>query len=349
MEIQEESGKKNKIIGRVVLIAVLLIGIIWGFVKYREAQRFESTDDAQLESDITPLSPRVSGYVDKVYFTDNQLVKKGDTLLKLNDGDYQIKVEMAQAALENAKANLDVAKANAVSTQESGGSSQFKIDEIKIRVANAQKEFDRYQKMLAGNAATEQQFEKVKTEKETLEKQLKVAQQQLKESNSKTTGANEQIKVAESNVKQKQSDLDFAKLQLSYTVVIAPFDGIVSKKNAVLGQLIQGGQAICSIIANENVWVVANFKETQMSKMKEGQEVEVEVDALQGEKVKGHIISFFSATGSKFSLLPPDNASGNYVKVVQRIPVKIVLDKNTASYKKLKPGMSVFVKVLLTL
>lgn len=218
---------------------------------------------------------------------------------------------------------------------------------MKIRLLNVQKDFERYKNLLAQGTATQQQFDKIQTEKETLEKQIETVQQQQKESNSKTGAANEQVKVGESVIKQRQADLDFAKLQLSYAVITAPFDGIVSKKNAVPGQLIQAGQPLCSIVAVQNLWVVANFKETQIAKMQEGMKVEVEVDAFPERKISGKVTSFASATGSKFSLIPPDNATGNYVKVVQRIPVKIELDKNGDSLKDLKPGMSVFVKIVL--
>ncbi len=347
MEKAEKKNSKSKNISRIILSTVLVVGSVIGFIKYREAQRYETTDDAQLETDITPVSARVSGYIAKVYIADNQLVKKGDTLAVLDDRDLKIKMEQTEAAFENSKESLETSKVSAMSVLEGGGTNIFKIDELKIRLANAQKEFERYKKMLSEGSVTQQQFEKIQTDKETLEKQVEAAQQQQKESNSKTGAANGQVKVAESMVKQRQSDLDFAKLQLSYATVIVPFDGIVSKKNAVSGQLTQAGQPLCSIVAAQNLWVIANFKETQITKMKTGMKVEVEVDAFPDKKITGKLSSFASATGSKFSLIPPDNASGNYIKVVQRIPVKIELDKNNDALKDLKPGMSVYIKVIL--
>jgi membrane fusion protein (multidrug efflux system) len=342
-----EEKKSNKKLSRIIMIAILVIGSVIGFIKYRESQHYEKTDDAQLETDISPVSARVSGYIAKVFFTDNQQVKKGDTLLVLDDRDMRLKVEQSEAALQNAIASLDVARANTFSVKEGSGTSIYKIDELKIRMANSQKEYDRYKKMLEENSATQQQFEKVQTEKEALEKQLNIAKQQQKESNSKTTVASEQIKVAESIVKQRQSDLDYAKLQLSYSVIIAPFSGVVSKKNAVTGQLIQTGQPFCSIVANKKIWVIANFKETQITRMKVGMKVEINVDAYSEKEIVGKVSSFSSATGSKFSLIPPDNASGNFVKVVQRVPVKIELDSTNNVLQDLKPGMSVDVKVIL--
>ena len=347
MEKTENTNKKNKNISRIILISALVIGSVIGIMKYREAQRYETTDDAQLVTDITPVSARVPGYIAKVYIEDNQSVKKEDTIVVLDDRDLKIKVEQAEAAFENSKAALETAKVSATSVFEGGGTSVFKIDELKIRLANAEKEFERYKKMVSQGSVTQEQFEKIQTEKETLEQQVEAAQQQQKESDSKTGAANEQVKVAESVVKQRQSDLDFAKLQLSYSTVTAPFDGIVSKKNAVTGQLIQAGQPLCSIVAEQKIWVIANFKETQITKMKTGMKVEVDVDAFPDKKITGKVASFVSATGSMFSLIPPDNATGNYIKVVQRIPVKIELDKSNDVLKDLKPGMSVDIKVLI--
>ena len=347
MEKPEKKVNKNKNISRIILVVIIVVGTVIGYIKYREAQRYETTDDAQLETDISQVSARVPGFIVKVFFTDNQPVKKGDTLVVLDDRDLKIKVEQSEAALENAKATLEATKVNANATQEGGGINVFKIDELKIRLNKAEKDFERYKKLFRAAAVTEQQLERMQTEKETLEQQLQAAQQQQKESNSKTSTAYEQIKVAESVVKQRQSDLDFAKLQLSYAVVIAPIDGIVSKKNAVAGQLIQAGQPMCAIMAEQNIWVIANFKETQFEKMKPGMKVKLDVDAFPGKTVTGRISSFASATGSKFSLIPPDNATGNFVKVVQRVPVKIEIDKTSEVFKELKPGMSVYVKVIL--
>ncbi|MHB8259657.1 MAG: HlyD family secretion protein [Bacteroidia bacterium] len=343
----KKEKQKNKIISRIVLIGLLIIGLLIGIAKYREAQHYETTDDAQLGTDISPVSARVSGYMTKVFFTDNQSVKKGDTLVMLDDRDLKIKVEQAEIALENVKAMLDVTKTNANTLYEGGGISVFKIDELTTRLNKAEKDFERYKNLFQAGATTQQQLEKMQLEKETLAQRLQAMQQQQKETNSQTNAANEQIKVAESVVKQRQAELDFAKLQLSYAVITVPFDGIVSKKNAVVGQLIQTGQPLCSIVVEQNLWIVANFKETQITKMKIGMKVEVEVDAFSEKKITGKVASFSSATGSQFSLIPPDNATGNYVKVVQRIPVKIELDKTNDALKDLKAGMSVNVKVIL--
>lgn len=343
--VTNSNNSRKKNLRRAIIIVVVLAAAFFGYRKYQDMQRYESTDDAQLETDISPVSSRVAGYIADVRFSENQPVKKGDTLVVIDDRDLRIKVEMAESALENAMASLETAQANASSVVTGGQTSSYKTDELMVRLDQAKKEFDRYQKLLSEGSATPQQFEKAKTEKESLEKQVATARQTQKESDSKSAAAGSQIKVAESVVKQRQTDLDFAKLQLSYAVITAPFDGIVSKKNAVNGQLVQAGQPLCSIVNNHAIWVVANFKETQLRKIKEGMEVNVSVDAYSGKKITGKVASFSSATGSKFSLIPPDNATGNYVKVVQRVPVRIVLNNNDHILDGLIPGMSTSVKV----
>lgn len=345
--MEQEKKSSRKLISRIILGVVVLIGSWYAYVRIKEAANFETTDDAQIEGDISAVTSRIPGYIDKVFIEDNMSVNKGDTLIILDGRDLKIRLDQAQAALENAQANYEVALANASSVKTNSAAPVYRIDELKIRLANAEKEYERYKKLLADGVTTQQHFDKVEADRDALKTQLEAAEQNQLESNSRVVTANEQIKVAESILHQRQVDLDAAKLNYSYAVITAPFSGTVSKKNAVPGQFIQAGQPMCSLIGNSDVWVVANFKETQVGAMKEGMEVEVEVDAFPGEKFKGNIASFSSATGARFSLIPPDNATGNFVKVVQRIPVKIELDHTHPLYQRLKPGMSVYLKVNL--
>ncbi|HEY4800716.1 MAG TPA: HlyD family secretion protein [Bacteroidia bacterium] len=340
-------NKKRKLITRIVLIVVLALGTAWGVKKYLDAQKFETTDDAQVETDISPVSARISGYISEIRFSDNQKVNKGDTLVLFDNKELKIKIAQSEAALQNAMAAMDVAKANSAASAEGTNAFHSRIDELKIRLDDAEKELSRYKNLLVSNAGTQQQYDKAKSNRDALQKEIEIANDQLNEAQKKYSAVNEQVKVAESVVKQKKSDLEFAQLQYSYSVVLAPCSGTISKKGVQVGQYVQVSQSLCAIVAGD-IWIVANFKETQLAKMKEKQEVEIEVDAFEGSVIKGNIESFSSATGSKFSLIPPDNASGNYVKVVQRVPVKIELEKSSELYKKIKPGMSVFVKVILS-
>ncbi len=346
MSKKENTNKKNnksKIIGLTLLVFAAIIGSI---VYYRSL-RYETTDDAQVDTDITSLTSRVAGYIARVNFEDNDFVKAGDTLVVLDDRELALKESQAEVALENAIAMLETTKENARSTEQSGAGATVRIEELQIRLENTTKDFERYQKMHAKGSVTQQEFDKIRTEKETLEKQLEVAVLSEKEMKARTDAAKQQISVSETVVKQRRIVLDFARLNHSYAYITAPFDGVVSRKNAVDGQLIQAGQALCAIIASNDIWVTANFKETQIEEMKEGMDVEISVDAYPDETIHGKISSFSSATGAKFSLIPPDNATGNFVKVVQRIPVRIDLDKNNSIYQSIKPGMNVLVKVIL--
>ncbi|NNM94660.1 MAG: HlyD family secretion protein [Bacteroidia bacterium] len=347
MEDKEKSNGKNKKLTRFILIALIAAAAIIGIIEYRLAQRYETTDDAQLETDISPVMSRVQGYIDKINFTDNQKVNKGDTLVILDNRDLLLREQQAQAALQSAQASLEVTKTNAESSEEDTKSAGLRTEQLAILLGNAQKDFDRYKKMFEEHSATQQEYDRKKTDMESLQKQVEASKQQQNETAKHTEAAREQVDVAASQVKQRQTDLDYAKLQVSYSYITAPFNGVVAKKNAVKGQLLQAGQAVCAIINPQDIWITANFKETQVKKMKAGMAVEVEVDAFPGKIIHAHLASSSPATGSEFSLIPPDNASGNFVKVVQRIPVRIELDRNDEMYSKLKPGMSVYVSVVL--
>ncbi len=318
----------------------------------------ETTDNAQLETDISPVIPKINSTVAKVLVEDNQAVKQGDTLVLLDDATYKIAVQQAEVALLMAKQNvklsssgLNAASSGVSSVAANGYAADAGVDAAKVRVDLATKNFNRFKNLLEQKSATQQQFDGVKAEKETAEKLLKVAQgqvlalqKQVASSQAGVSTSNESVAMAEIGIKQAENALQMAKLQLSYCAILAPADGIVSKKNVQNGQVVSIGQPLMAITNNNKIWIVANFKETQIEKMKIGQEAEIEVDAFDGEPLKGKVQSFSQATGSKFSLLPADNATGNFVKVTQRIPVKIVLtDKNNAS--NLRAGMSVAVKV----
>lgn len=346
MSEKEKRASLRKIIIRSGLAIGLIVGVIWSVSKYLEAQKYETTDDAQVEGEIIPVSSRVSGYVVEIRFIDNQEVLKGDTLVILDNTELKVKVSQAQLALQNSEANLEVAKANSTASEQGVTIYNTKEEEIRVKLGQAEKELIRYKNLLEADAGTQQQYDKAKTMKETLEAEIKVLESQIGEVRKKTSALDKQISVAQSIVEQRKNELELAKIQLSYTYIKAPCNGIVSKKSVQIGQNIQMSQPLFAIVS-EKKWVVANFKETQLDQMHETQKVIIEVDAFNGRSIGGSIESFSPATGSKFSLIPPDNASGNYVKVVQRVPVKIKLETSDELYNMIKPGMSVFVKVRL--
>lgn len=346
METTEQKKPKKKA-PMIILGLVVAAAAIFGVSKYIYALHHEDTDDAQLDADISPVLARVSGYVNEIRFEENQHVNKGDTLVKLDDRDLQIKVAQAQAALDNAMANVSVAKANSGTSNANVQTASSNVEAARIRVWKATQDFDRYQNLINDKAITQQQYDAAKAEKLSAEAQLESAIRQQSAAGMQGQSSSQLITVAQSTIAQRQADLDFAKLQLSYASIIAPVSGIASKKSIQPGQFVNAGAPLFSIVSENETYVVANFKETQLEKMKTGLPVEVKVDALPSEKIEGTVYSFAPATGAKFSLLPPDNATGNFVKVIQRVPVKIKINGDKNVMAMLRPGMSVKVSVKL--
>ncbi|MBS1509659.1 MAG: HlyD family secretion protein [Bacteroidetes bacterium] len=359
---QAEAPKKRSKGFLIVLILLVAAGTWFGISKYIHGLHHEETDDAQLESNISPVIPRIAGYVKEVRVKDNQVVKKGDTLLILDDRDMSLRVQQAEAGLATAKTNLGSAEATTAASKTSIASTQAGISTIdaQIEVANvaaqrAKQDYERYYNLYQDHTITKQQFEQAEAAKQTTERQLDVLKQQKNQVAKQTStvasqsnATSSQISVAGAVIKQREVEVEEAKLNLSYTVITAQESGRISKVNVQEGQFLQAGQSVFSIVLSDDVWVVANFKETQLGKMKEGQKVIVHVDAFPDHEFAATLTSFSPATGSRFALLPPDNSSGNFVKVVQRLPVKIEFNKSDdALVKQLRPGMNVTVDVHL--
>lgn len=345
-----------------ILIAVVVLGGGFGIIKYIHSLHNVDTDDAQLNANISPVIPRIQGFVAEVKVKDNQMVKKGDTLVVLDNREMVNKVLQAEAALENAKSSMSVSQSNAQAANASASSSmanvqtaEASIEAAKVNLWRATQDFDRYANLIKDHSITQQQYDEASAVKQRAERQLKVLQEQKNAAASQanavraqSVATGQQTAVANALIKQREADLAIAKLNLSYTVITAQADGRVSTINLQPGQTVQAGQQLFSIVVDETVWVIANFKETQMTKMKEGNTATIKVDAFPGHEFEGKVESMSPATGSRFALLPPDNASGNFVKVVQRLPVKITLNSNDDKLlKSLKPGMNVIVEVHL--
>lgn len=357
-----EKKKTNK---KFILIFTILIivGGTYGIYKYVHSQSHETTDDAQIEKNMNPIIPRVTGYITKVYIKDNDFVKKGDTLFTIDNNDYLVKLADANAALlaaegsyAAAKADIASAAANVAVSDANVQSAGGNIETARIRLGRATNDFERYNNLYKNHSITKQQFEQSLAAKQEAESQLRILQQQQKASSyqksvivAKSNVSNKQTEVAAANVQRAQAMVDAAKLNLGYTVVTASVDGEVSKVGIQPGQLVQPGQSLFYIINSGETWVIANFKETQVNKMVVGQKVTIKVDAYPDTKFEGTITSFSPATGARFSLLPPDNATGNFVKTIQRLPVKISLNANNDAekVKLLRPGMNADVDVHL--
>jgi membrane fusion protein (multidrug efflux system) len=347
MATQEtETKKKPNRVLPIILGIILIGGIIFGVKEYIYFSKHVDTDDAQIDGDISPVVARVGGYVDSIMFEENTHVSKSQLLVKIDPRDYQVKLEQAQAAQVGASANIGVGESQISTTAANSSSARADVASASARLEKVRKDYARYANLVQDGSVTRQQFDQAKADLEVAQANYTAANDKYKAALEQVATSRSQLKVTNTGVTQKQVDIDYAKLQLSYTDIKAPSTGVVSKKNVQVGQLVQAGQTLFSIVNDNSIFITANFKETQLDKIKNGQKVDVKVDAYPNLKVEGTVYNFSPATGAKFSLLPPDNATGNFVKVVQRIPVKIKLTGSKEELAKLRPGMSVDVSVI---
>lgn len=343
-ESTDEKKKPKKTLP-IIFGIIIISGTVYGIIKYIYALHHEVTDDAQIENDISPVIARVAGYVSKINFEENQPVSKGDTLIILDDHDLKIKVRQAEASLQMASAGINVVDANVATAKAAKQTAVAGVESAQVKARKASQDYSHYENLVKETAVSQQQFENSKADKDNAAALLNAALGTQTAEDAKIEAAKKQIPVAESFVAQKRADLDYAKLQLSYAYIIAPTSGFASRKNVQPGQYVNAGSPLFAIVSDSGAYIIANFKETQLTNMKKGQPVEIMVDAFPDTTLAGHVYAFSPATGAKFSLLPPDNATGNFVKVVQRIPVKILIDGGKAIKNKLIAGMSVKVAV----
>ncbi|WP_230688057.1 HlyD family secretion protein [Hymenobacter jeongseonensis] len=337
--IMEEPKRRNPLMF-IILAVVLLAGGFYGWTRYQFAQAHESTDNAVVEGDVFPVLPRVGGPVLEVKVEDNQPVKKGDVLATLDPSDYQQRVNAAEAALAAAQAQVTAARAAVGTTQANVRTAQSTIGVSEANQAKLRKDLKRSTFLREQDIIPQSEYDAVQANLRATNAQRATATDQVGVARQQVAASQQQVAVAQAVVKQRQADLDNARLQLSYTTLVAPANGIVSKKNVQPGQVVMPGQQLMGLVGSEKTWIIANFKETQLEDMKVGQPVKLEVDAYPNQEFQGHIESLSAATGARFALLPPDNASGNFVKVTQRVPVKIALDKVDPQHP-LRAGMSV--------
>ena len=342
---ETQPKKKKKIIFPLILALVLVGALVFTAKEYIYYQSHEVTDDAQVDADISPVVARVGGYVKEIRFHDNQFVKAGDTLVVLDDRDYKIRLQQAEAALTSARQSVNVSQSNVTEAKTGITTAEANVEAVKVQVWKTTQDFERFQNLYNDHAITKAQFDEAKAAKEVAEAQLVVAQSQVPVQVRRVSTNQTQVGAIASSIASRQADIDYANLQVSYTAIVAPASGIVSKRSIQIGQLVQAGQTLFSVVHENDIYVTANFKETQMQHLKLNDSVDLEVEAFPDQKIRGLIQSFSGATGAKFSLLPPDNATGNFVKVVQRIPVKITLQADAAVINRLRPGMSVNVVV----
>lgn len=326
---------------------VLLAGvIIWAAAYFWTGYRYEQTNDAQIDAYLSPVNAKVGGYINKIYYRDNQQVKKGDTLILIERDEYGLKSKAAYAELLSSRARLPILDASEQTQLKSIDVIKAQLSGAKAKLAQQQREYERYKNLLAEESATQQKFENIHASLEVNRSDYEQAQASLQVAKSRLNDIKAQRSAIDAEIKLKEALLERQELDVKYTVVTAPFDGHVGKKTIQEGQLIQPGQTLAFLVnSTEEKWVVANFKETQISGFRSGQRVSVEVDAFPDEKFSGLIESLSPTTGSRYSLLPPDNATGNFVKITQRIPVRIKLTDTMEKLARLSAGMNANVYV----
>ncbi|NIZ01322.1 HlyD family secretion protein [Thalassospira lucentensis] len=334
----------KKIILPLVAAAIIGGGAYYGFYWLTEGQYFENTDNAYLQADEVAISPKVSGYVGELRADENQSVRKGDLLLTIKDDDFRLEVAKATAALEarrSAVATMD----EQITLQEAAiHQAEANVQIAKVELDRTTEDFDRYKDLVKKGAASRQKYDYAKADRQTAQAQVAVANSTLTVEKSRLGVLKAQKTEAERAVSQAQAARDLAQQSLDDTRVYAPFDGVVGNRSVQTGALVQPGEQLLVLVPLPNVYIVANFKETQIGHMAPGQKVQVEVDAFPDADITGHVQSFAPATGSQFSLLPPENATGNFTKITQRVPVRIALDQSKWT-DALRPGLSVVVDV----
>lgn len=330
----------------ILILCFLVGGLVYVCSRFIHLGNVEYTDNAQVRQHITPVNTRVQGFIKKICFEEFQPVKKGDTLLIIEDAEFKLRVAQAEADLSNALAGRSVTSAGIETTQSNIGVSDASIEEVKVTMENARRELQRYEKLLKEDAVTRQQYDNIKTAYEAAKARYQQASRAKRSTSLVKNEQTHRLGQNEAAVKLAKANLDLARLNLSYTVITATCDGITGRKNIHEGQLVQPGQAMVDIVDGTDLWVVANYRETQLPNIHEGAEVTMTADAVPGVKYKGVVESISDATGAAFSLIPQDNATGNFVKVEQRIPVRIRLKGNSkADMKKLRAGFNLECKV----
>jgi len=358
--VKENNGRLKANASRLLWPGALAFAALlyFGLVYFNDALTHEATDDAFIEGHIVSVAPKIAGHVANVFVHDNQFVKKGEPLVEIDTRDYQIQLDKRQASVQTYNANLKAILSvlelmGAKVTTAEAAARQAHAQEDASRAANtdAQATFQRAQELLKTRTISQQEFDDAQAAAKSAAANLKSAEENSTVTDSRVNEAKTTFSATQAGVdwvraQVNEADIGVsgAELDLSYTKIFAPGDGRVSRKAVEPGNYVQVGQALMALVQPE-AWVVANFKETQLAHVRTNQPVEIEIDSLPGRQFRGHVDSVQAGSGARFSLLPPENAIGNFVKVVQRVPVKILFDEPLPAEQVVGPGMSVYPSV----
>lgn len=332
--------RTKKILSYIITLAVIIAAGIWVASKFIHFGNVEFTDNAQVQRQIVPVNSRVQGYIKEIRFKEYEQVKKGDTLVIIDDADMRLCVAQANADYQHALAGRTVADRSVGVASANVAVSEASIAEAKVLMENAAVDLERYRKLLEKDAVTRQQYDGVETDYKAKKARYEMLARQRSATTSVVAETRQRIAQNDAGIELAKALLEIAELNLSYTVITAPCDGYASRKEIQIGQLVQPGQTLLDIVDDSEVWITANYKETQLEHIHPGSEVEIKVDAIPDKSFTGKVVSLSTATGAALSLLPQDNSAGNFVKVRQRIPVRIELIDN-ADLNLLRAGMNV--------
>tara|TARA_R110000744_G_scaffold325657_2_gene431498 strand:- start:14196 stop:15263 length:1068 start_codon:yes stop_codon:yes gene_type:complete len=348
-QTEKKAGKNKKLalVTNILVFIAALVALFFVVKHYFHIGDKNFTNDAQVEAYINPINTRVSAYIKEIRFEENQKVKKGDTLVILDDSEIKAKVLQAEAAYLNALGGDKTTKSSVNTIANNTSIIEANMAGAKSNYENAAKDLERFKNLLKEEAVTQQQYDGIKTKYDAAKAQYDALLGQRKSVNYSLREMDGRIEMSQAGIKQAEAALELAKLNLSYTVITAPYDGFMGRRVVNEGQLLNPSQQVASIVTDDKKWVIANYRETQMEDITVGKELTIEVDALGGKEFKGVVTSISAATGSKLSTIPVDNSTGNFVKVQQRIPVRIDFsEKNNAEdLKLLRVGMNVNVTV----
>ena len=349
-EAKKKQNRKNKIraiISNVIVFALIGFGLFWLIRQYFHIGDKTYTEAAQVEEFINPINTRVSAYIKEIKFIEHQQVKKGDTLAILDDREIITQLGQAEAAYQNALAQRSATGSSINTVSNNVSVMESNIAGAKARLWNAEQNLNRYKNLLAAEAVTKQQFDQMKTEYDAQKAVYQTLINQKQSANLSTTEVRSKLGINDAEIKRTKAALDMAKINLSYTVITAPYDGVMGRRTISEGQLIQPGQQVATIVLNNQKWVTANFLESQMPNIRIGEKLMMTADALGGEKFEGVVTAVSAATGSRYSSVPTDNSTGNFIKVQQRIPVRIEFtDANKKEdVAKLSAGMNMNVSL----
>ena len=335
--------KAKQIISIFLALCVIAGATLWIISNFVHWGDVEFTDNARIEQQIVPVNCRVQGYIKEIRFSEYEKVHKGDTLIIIDDSDLRLNVARAKAEYQNALAGKNITDKSVTSAAANVGVSEASIEEARVLMEMSQKDFQRYETLLGQEAVTRQQFDNAKTDYEAKKARYEMLEKQRQAVSSVVDVNRSQLSSSEASIDLAKALLETAELNLSYTVITAPCDGYTSRKVLQVGQLVQPGQTLLDIVDTSDVWVNANYKETQLKHIHPGSEVEIIVDAIPNAKFHGVVKSISTATGSALSIIPQDNSAGNFVKVRQRVPIRIDFTENNSleAMELLRAGMNV--------